>query len=98
MPSLFPQLFDFQQIAPLILRVILGMIFIVHGYPKLFKNYSQTVQFFESVGLKPGKVLVFVSGSVEFFGGFVVVERPDLAFGLRFINPKPNFPAATNLI
>jgi len=88
MPSLFPQLFDFQQIAPLILRVILGMIFIVHGYPKLFKNYSQTVQFFESVGLKPGKVLVFVSGSVEFFGGmFLVIGLfTQAAAGLLAIN------------
>ena len=73
MPSLFPQLFDFQQIAPLILRAVLGAVFIVHGYPKLFKNYSQTVQFFESVGLKPGKVWVFVSGSVEFFGGIFLL-------------------------
>lgn len=73
MPSLFPQLFDFQQIAPLILRVALGVIFIVHGYPKLFKNYSQTVSFFDSVGLKPGKFWAFVSGAVEFFGGIFLV-------------------------
>lgn len=73
MPSLLPQLFDFSQIAPLILRVALGVIFIVHGFPKLFKSYSQTVEFFESVGLKPGKFWVFVSGSVEFFGGIFLV-------------------------
>ncbi|MEK9209449.1 MAG: DoxX family protein [Patescibacteria group bacterium] len=73
MPSLFPQLFDFEQLAPLILRAVLGVVFIVHGFPKLFKNYSQTVSFFESVGLKPGKVWVFISGGVEFFGGIFLV-------------------------
>ncbi len=73
MPSLFPQLFAFEQLAPLILRVVLGVIFIVHGYPKLFGQFAGTVQFFESVGIKPAKFWVFVVGVVEFFGGILLV-------------------------
>jgi putative oxidoreductase len=64
---------DFRQIAPLVLRIVLGAVFIVHGYPKLFKTYTQTVQFFESIGIKPAKVWVFVVGAVEFFGGILLI-------------------------
>jgi len=72
-PSVFPQLFAFSELTPFILRVVLGIIFIVHGYPKLFKAYSQTVQFFESISIKPAKFWVFVVGAVEFFGGIALI-------------------------
>jgi putative oxidoreductase len=73
MPSIFPQLFAFEQLAPFILRLVLGIIFVIHGYPKLFKAYSETVKFFESVGIKPAKFWVFVVGAVEFFGGIALI-------------------------
>ena len=53
--------------------LVLGAVFIVHGYPKLFKNFSGTVQFFEAVGIKPAVLWVFVVGAVEFFGGILLV-------------------------
>lgn len=73
MPSLFPGLLAFAGFAPLILRLVLGLIFVVHGYPKLFKNFTQTAGFFESVGIKPAKFWVFVVGVVEFFGGIALI-------------------------
>ncbi|MBI2038765.1 MAG: DoxX family protein [Candidatus Niyogibacteria bacterium] len=73
MPSLFPSLFVFSGFAPLLLRIILGTIFVVHGYPKLFKNFSETAGFFESIGIRPGKFWVFAVGAVEFFGGIALV-------------------------
>lgn len=45
----------------------------LHGYPKLFKNFSQTSAWFDSVGLRPGKFWVLVAGSVEFFGGLAMI-------------------------
>ncbi|MDP3785309.1 MAG: DoxX family protein [bacterium] len=73
MPSLFPQLFTFSELAPLALRLVLAVVFIIHGYSKLFKNFSGTVQFFEAVGFKPAVLWVFVAGAVEFFGGILLV-------------------------
>jgi putative oxidoreductase len=73
MLSLFPQLFAFEQLAPFLLRLVLGIIFIVHGYPKLFTQFSETVQFFDSYGIRPAKVWVFLVGVGEFFGGILLI-------------------------
>ena len=62
MLSLFPDLFAFQNFAPLILRLVLGFIFIIHGYPKLFKDNSD-----------PGIFWAYLAGAVEFFGGIFLV-------------------------
>jgi len=83
MQSLFPQLFTFSELAPFILRIALAVIFITHGYPKLFKTFGQTAQFFESVGLKPAKFWVLVVGILEFFGGiFLLVGFLTQAVGI----------------
>ncbi len=55
------------------LRFALGVIFIVHGYPKLFKDFSGAVQFFGAVGITSSKFLVFIVGAVEFFGGILLL-------------------------
>ena len=73
MPNLFPQLFAYSDWGPLLLRVALGLVFIAHGYPKLFKNFGQTAGFFDSIGIRPAKFWVFVVGGVEFFGGIALV-------------------------
>lgn len=73
MPSLFPDLFVFEQFTPLILRLVLGAVFIVHGYPKIFTQSASTAGFFESVGIRPAKFWVFVVGAVEFFGGIFLI-------------------------
>lgn len=73
MPSLFPTFFDYGFFAPLILRLVLGAVFMVHGYPKLFTGFSQTVAFFESVGIRPAKFWVLVVGIIEFFGGIALI-------------------------
>ena len=60
-------------LAHLMLRVVLGALFMAHGYPKLFKNFSGTAGWFDSIGLRPGKFWVLVAGSVEFFGGLALI-------------------------
>lgn len=74
MLSLFPQLLDFGTLGPLFLRVGLAVVFVAHGYPKLFKKekFLGTAQFFESVNIKPGKFWVVVVGVIEFFGGLLL--------------------------
>jgi len=65
--------------APLVLRISLAAVFIVHGYPKLFKDFAGTSGFLSSLGFKPGAFWAVVLGVSEFFGGiallFGVVSR-----------------------
>ena len=43
MLSLFPQIFFLEQIAPFILRLALGLIFISRGYSKIFNKESKFI-------------------------------------------------------
>lgn len=51
------------------IRLTLAIIFIIHGFPKLFTARVPTAQFFEQVGIKPAKFWALAVGSTEFFGG-----------------------------
>jgi len=62
---------QFKPLGLLFLRVALGVIFIFHGYPKLFSGTQQMMGFFEHIGL-PG-YFVFVAGVLEFFGGILLI-------------------------
>lgn len=55
------------------MRLALGAIFIAHGYPKLFKDFTGTVAFFESVRIKPAKFWVIVTGLAELAGGILLI-------------------------
>ena len=59
--------------APVFLRIAIGLIFILHGYPKLNKNLKKTSEFLNNIGFRPGKFWALVLGSVEFFGGLAIL-------------------------
>lgn len=65
-------LYSFANFAPLALRVVLGIAFIAHGYPK-FKNRAGVVQWFDSIGIKPGLFWWAIVFATEFFGGIAMV-------------------------
>jgi putative oxidoreductase len=56
-----------ELLALLLLRWGLAVVFIYHGYPKLFGGTGRFIESFERVGL-PG-YLVYVAGAIELFGG-----------------------------
>lgn len=60
-----------KPLALLLMRFALGIIFIFHGYPKLFGHTANTQQFFSHVGLHPS--LVYVVGVLELFGGGLLI-------------------------
>lgn len=60
-----------------VLRIVLGLIMIMHGYPKLFGDTSASLAFFESTVLPLPGPLMILSGVLEFFGGILLV------FGLK---------------
>jgi putative oxidoreductase len=60
-----------KPLALLLLRLALGVIFIFHGYPKLFTHTRDMMQFFVRFGL-PG-YFVYLSGILELFGGILLI-------------------------
>jgi putative oxidoreductase len=60
-----------KPIALLFLRLGLGIIFIFHGYPKLFTHTQQTVEAFVKMGF-PG-YFAYIAGVLEFFGGIMLI-------------------------
>lgn len=65
-------LFVFNDWALLILRVVLGVILIAHGYPKL-RDLKGTSEWMGSLGLRPGIVFALGVVLVEFFGGLALI-------------------------
>lgn len=63
----------YQDWAPLILRVVLGIVFVVHGYPKLSKRRAGFISWLDSLGIKPAKFWGLVVGVVETFGGLALI-------------------------
>jgi putative oxidoreductase len=81
---------DVRDSLLLVLRVVLAWIFMYHGAGKLF-NYKDlggihgTSQYFQSIGLDPSRLLAYVSGVTEFFGGvlcLVGLGMPAVGFAL----------------
>ncbi|HEV2691163.1 MAG TPA: DoxX family protein [Bryobacteraceae bacterium] len=60
-----------QPLALLVLRVVLGVVMIGHGYPKVFGGLSHHVQMVSGLGL-PGW-LAYLSAVAELFGGIAVI-------------------------
>jgi len=67
-------IFSYSDLGQLVLRLAVGLVFVLHGWPKLrdFKNVSG---WFESIGIRPGKFWTAVVIFTEFIGGIA------LAFG-----------------
>jgi putative oxidoreductase len=62
---------SFQPLGLLVLRVAVGLIFLVHGYPKLTRSASVMQGMFVQHGL-PAQ-LVYVAGVLETFGGILLI-------------------------
>ena len=65
-------------LAPLALRVPVGIIFMAHGAQKLFgwfggRGLEATGKFMASLGLEPGVLMAGLAGGAEFFGGLALV-------------------------
>jgi putative oxidoreductase len=59
-----------EPFALLLLRCGLGLVFVYHGYPKLFGGTERFVESFQAIGLPA--YFVYVAGVVECFGGLAI--------------------------
>ena len=65
-------------LAPLAVRIPVGIIFVAHGAQKLFGWFGGyglegTGQWMASIGLDPGYLMALLAGSAEFFGGLALL-------------------------
>ncbi|HUO34092.1 MAG TPA: DoxX family protein [Candidatus Acidoferrum sp.] len=60
-----------RPLALLLLRLAVGIIFVTHGYPKLFTNTSGMMQAF--VHMRFPSYFVYIAGVLEFFGGLMLI-------------------------
>ncbi|MEH7455307.1 DoxX family protein [Gottfriedia acidiceleris] len=72
------------NIGLLLIRLIVGILFIGHGAQKLFGWFGGyglkgTGGWFESIGMKPGVTIALIAGLVEFIGGIL--------FAVGFLTP-----------
>jgi len=61
------QLKKWEALTLLLLRCGLAIVFIYHGYPKLFGDTERFLESFRTLGL-PAYV-VYIAGAIELFGG-----------------------------
>jgi putative oxidoreductase len=59
-----------KPVALLLLRLGLGLIFIYHGYPKLFTHAHEALRQFPKMGFP--SYFAYIAGVVEFFGGWLL--------------------------
>ena len=66
------------DVGLLVLRLVLGVIFIGHGAQKLFGSFggpriSGFAKMLEHLGVKPAKPMAILAGLAEFVGGILVI-------------------------
>jgi putative oxidoreductase len=66
-----------MELGLLVLRIVVGALFVGHGAQKLFGIFgghgvSGTAGFFESIGLRPGKLHAVAAGTAELSGGVLL--------------------------
>ncbi len=76
-PALAPLYQKVEGYAYPLIRIITGLILIPHGAQKLFEmfggNRAATAGFFSKLGIEPALPLVYLVGTVEFFGGILIM-------------------------
>lgn len=60
-----------KPLALLFLRLGLAIIFIYHGFPKLFTHSQEAVAAFPHMGFPP--YFAYIAGIIEFFGGCLLI-------------------------
>lgn len=69
---MFPLVHIWSDTALLVLRLVLGAIFLAHGWPKL-KHLRDTMTNFDGMGFKPGWLWGTLTAFTEFLGGLAVL-------------------------
>lgn len=69
----FPELLAFGLVAPFLIRLAIGVIYIRFGYHKITTERETKRHFFEQIGLRPGILFVWIVGLIELVGGLMIL-------------------------
>ena len=69
---MFPVYYLYNDFVLLVLRVILGLVLVAHGWPK-FRNLKSAAEGLHGMGFKPGRLWATIAMIVEFFGGIALI-------------------------
>lgn len=70
------------EIGALIIRVVLGVIFFVHGLTKFQEGINETVTRFAEYGIPYAQYVAYGVGGIELLGGFFLI----IGFSVRFVS------------
>lgn len=73
MLNTFPELLSFSLISPLILRVVLGMIFLNLGYLKLGREKEAWIRFLDISRIRPASFWLKIVAFIQIIGGLMLV-------------------------
>ena len=73
MLSVFPDLLNYSLLAPFILRVVLGLIFLDLGILIFKSEKARWVASFETLGLRPATFFVPLYGALQIMGGVLLI-------------------------
>lgn len=71
--SVFPDLLTYSTLAPLLLRVLLGIIFIDLGYLALTTEKKVWIQLFELIRIKPARFFSRLLAMIQIIGGALLI-------------------------
>ena len=71
--SVFPDLLIFWLIAPFLLRITVGFIFIYFGITKIWKERERRVSFFNKIGFGTSVIFFWLVSIAELVGGIFLV-------------------------
>ena len=71
-PALAPVYARLAPLAETLLRVVVGVAFVIHGWPKI-QNPLGAVDMVQSIGFYPGWFWATALAATEFFGGLLLI-------------------------
>ena len=69
----FPELLNYALLAPLLLRLVVGLIFLDLGVLKFRSEKERWVASFEALHLRPSDLMVAVYGGLQVIGGVMLI-------------------------
>lgn len=73
MLNIFPELLNYSLLAPFILRVVVGLIFVDLGVLMFKSERQRWITSFEALGLRPTDLFVPLYGLVQVIGGALLI-------------------------
>ncbi|HEY4528564.1 MAG TPA: DoxX family protein [Candidatus Paceibacterota bacterium] len=73
MLSVFPELLNYSLLAPLILRLVVGLIFLDLGFLKFGSEKARWIASFKTLGLHPADLLLSFYALIQIVGGLFLI-------------------------